>query len=60
MGQASDSMMALALNFNWWVGACCLSVAGPNMAQLEVFFSSDYICELSREPFSLFHHSVFI
>ena len=35
----------------------CLSVAGPTLAQLEVFFSSDY---LSREPFSLFHHGVLI
>ena len=29
--------------FNRWVGACCLSVAGPTVAQLEVFFSSDYL-----------------
>ena len=34
-----------------------LSVAGPTMSQLGVFFSSDY---LSREPFSLFHHSVLV
>ena len=27
------------------------------MAQLEVFFSSDY---MSHEPFSLFHHGVLI
>ena len=26
-----------------WVGARCLSVAGPTVAQLEVFFSSDYL-----------------
>ena len=29
----------------------------PTVAQLEVFFSSDY---LSHEPFSLFHHGVLI
>ena len=28
---------------NQSVGACCLSVAGPTMAQLEIFFSSDYL-----------------
>ena len=43
VGQASDSMTALTLSFNWWVGAPCLSVAGPTVAQLEVFFSSDYL-----------------
>ena len=43
VGQASDSMTALTLSFNRWVGAWCLSVAGPTMAQLAVFFSSDYL-----------------
>ena len=42
VGQASYSMTALTLSFNQWVGAWCLSVAGPTVAQLEVFFSSDY------------------
>ena len=50
VGQASDSMTALTLSLNWWVVAGCLSVAGPTVAQLEVFFSSDY----------LFHHGVLI
>ena len=39
MGQASDSMMTLAWNFHWLVGACCLSLAGHTVAQLGVFFS---------------------
>ena len=43
VGQASDSMTALTLSFNLRIGALCLSVAGPTMAQLEVFFSSDYL-----------------
>ena len=34
---------ALAWGFDRWVGAWCLSVAGPTVAQLEVFFSSDYL-----------------
>ena len=34
VGQASDSMTALRLSFNRWVGT---------VAQLEVFFSSDYL-----------------
>ena len=42
-GQASDSMTALALSFNPLVGAWCLSLAGPTVAQLEDFFSSDYL-----------------
>ena len=41
VGQASDSVAALAWSFDRWVGAWCLSVAGPTVAQLEVFFSSD-------------------
>ena len=43
VGQASDSMAALTWSFGRWVGAWCLSVAGPTVAQLEVFFSSDYL-----------------
>ena len=45
LGQASDSMMALTLSFNQWVGAWCLAVAGPTMAQPEVsltFLASGY------------------
>ena len=45
MGQASDSMMVLTLSFDMWVGAWRLSVAGPTVAQLEVFFSFFTICE---------------
>ena len=41
VGQASDSMPALTQTFNLFVGACCLSLAGPTMAQLEVFLSCD-------------------
>ena len=47
VGQASDSMTALTKSFNRWVGAWCLSVAGPTVAQLEVFFSSDYLWVMS-------------
>ena len=39
----SDSMTALTLSFNLWVDALSLSVAGPTVAQLDVFFSSDYL-----------------
>ena len=53
MGQAADSMMALSLSLNQWVGALCLAVAGPTMAQLEVNLAR-------RDPFSLFHHSALI
>ena len=42
-GWASRSVTALAWGFGWWVGAWCLSVAGPTVAELEVFFSSDYL-----------------
>ena len=35
-----------------------LDCAGPTVAQLEVFLSSDYI--VGREPFPLFHHSALI
>ena len=44
VGQASDSMTALIYSFNRWVGALCLSVAGPTVAQLEVFLALT-ICE---------------
>ena len=40
VGRASGSVTALTWGFNRWVGAWCLSVAGPTVAQLEVFFSS--------------------
>ena len=43
VGQASDSMTALTLSFNSLVGAWCLSLAGPTIAQLEASFSSDYL-----------------
>ena len=52
VGQASDSMTTLTKSFNRWVGAWCLSVAGPTVAQLEVFFSSDYLWVMS--PFLCF------
>ena len=55
MGQALDSMTALAYRFNPLVGAWCLSLAGPTVAQL--FFYSDYLGAMN--PF-LFHHSVLI
>ena len=48
VGQASDSMTV----FNRWVGAWSLSVTGPTVAQLEVFFSSDYLWVMS--PFLCF------
>ena len=41
VGQASDLMMALMISFNPLVGARCLSLAGPIIAQLEILFSSD-------------------
>ena len=41
VGQASDSMTALTINP--LVGDRCLSLAGPTVAQLEDFFSSDYL-----------------
>ena len=40
VGQASGSVAALAWGFNRWVGAWCLSVAGPAVARLGVFFGS--------------------
>ena len=43
VGWASGSMAAQPWSFNRWVGAWCLDVAGPTVAQLEVFFSSDYL-----------------
>ena len=39
--QTSGSMTAPTYSFNLWVGG--LAVAGPTVAQLEVFFSSDYL-----------------
>ena len=41
VGRASGSVAALAWGFGRWVGAWCLSVAGPTVARLGVFFSSD-------------------
>ena len=41
VGRALGSVMALAWGFGRWVVAWCLSVAGPAVAQLGVFFSSD-------------------
>ena len=38
VGRASGSVAALAWSFGRWVGVWCLSVAGPTVAQLEVFF----------------------
>ena len=43
VGQTSDSMKALTQSFNGLVGAWCLVVAGPIGAQLEIFFSFDYL-----------------
>ena len=40
VGQASESMTTLY----GWVGASCMSKAGPTMAQLKVFFSSESLC----------------
>ena len=41
LGQAS--MTALTLSFHRLAGAWCLSLVGPIMAQLEVFFSSNFL-----------------
>ena len=43
VGQVSDLLTALAWSFNPLVGAWCLSLAVPTVAQLEDFFSSDYM-----------------
>ena len=43
VGQVSDSMTALAYSFNRLVSASSLSVAGATMAELEIFFNSDYL-----------------
>ena len=43
VGQASYSMTALTYNFNPLIGALFLYLAWPTVAQLEVFFSSDYL-----------------
>ena len=45
-------MTALTLSLNRWVGAWCLAVAGHIVAELEVFFSSDYLRVVS--PFLCF------
>ena len=47
MGPASNSMAALTLSLNQSVGVWCLPLAGPSMAQLEIFFSSDYLLVVS-------------
>ena len=47
MGQVSDIVAVLAWGFDPLVGAWCLSLAGPVLAQLEVFFSSDYLSAMS-------------
>ena len=41
--QASDSAIILTLSFNQLVGAKCLSLGRPNMAQVVIFCSSDYL-----------------
>ena len=43
LGLASDLMSKLTWVFNRWVGAWCMSLAAPSVAQLEVFFSSYYL-----------------
>ena len=43
VGQASYLMSALTKSFNQLVGALCLSLAGPTVAQLEVFCNPDYL-----------------
>ena len=58
VGQTSDLMTALTLSFNLLLGACCLSLAGPTVAQLDVCFSSDYF--VNHEPLSLYHHTLLI
>ena len=47
VGQASDLMTALTKSFNLLVGAWCVPLAGPTVAQLKVFFSSDYLWAMS-------------
>ena len=44
VGQASESMTTLTEIFNRWVGAWCLSEAGPTVVQLGFFLSSDSLC----------------
>ena len=57
-GVATDGGSGLRLNdgfdlkHNWWVDAWCLAVAGPTVAELEAFFSSDYLRVVS--PFLCF------
>ena len=43
VGQASDAMTALTFSFDQWVGVRCLAVAWHTVAELEVFFNSDYL-----------------
>ena len=52
VGRASGSVAALAWDFGRWVGAWCLSVAGPTVAQLGVFFGSG--CLWVMGPFLCF------
>ena len=54
VGKATDSNMVLTSSFYPLVGAWCLSLNGPTVHWLHLRFS------VSREPFSLFHHSVLI
>ena len=42
-GQAYDSMTAFAQSLHPLVGAWCVSLTGPTVAHLDVFFSSDYL-----------------
>ena len=43
MGQVAESMTAMAQSFHLLVDTRCLSLAGPAVALLEVFFSPDYV-----------------
>ena len=59
MGQTPDSMTTMVYHFHRFVSAwCSVSLAGPIVSKLGVFFSS--WLSVSWEPFSLFHHSLFI
>ena len=48
VGQVSDSMAALTFSFKPLVGTLCLSLAGPTVAQREVFFRYDYLLVMSH------------
>ena len=52
MDQANDSIKTMTLTFYQWVGAWCLSLAGPTMAYLKGFFSINYM--LVIRPFHCF------